>query len=197
MFNIPFFIISIFFVYLFNLQDAIAAKSVLVNPPVILKLVTGGTAEVSEFNFDYDQNDTPIIVYKDSSNTESFIDLTNIDNIAYFNDIVKESSLKYHDVAKLINNLSVVKKDTDKGCYTNSGYVFGTTEESFERGQQMAFNHDTLAFARLAAKGMVGVTKPGVKVFLEDVGIFSGKRKVRPEGAVSSIWISSDAINCK
>lgn len=86
---------------------------------------------------------------------------------------------------------------TGDDCYTKGGYIYAINKEYFSKAMDMQMNKDTLALAKLSQTGAIGISRPGVKVFRENISVWQDAVIVRPEGATASVWVSINAIKCK
>ena len=77
---------------------------------------------------------------------------------------------------------------------TTGSYMAGVTEEAFDKGMDYVVQKDHVALQKLMNAGLVFQLKPGVKVHVMKMKMFSGKVKIRPVGSVGEVWTAIEAV---
>lgn len=79
---------------------------------------------------------------------------------------------------------------------TKSGWFFAFTEEDFNEATSYISQGDKAAFD--ACMGVsVFPLKANIKVYIMKTKLFSGKMKIRPEGARGGVWVHIEAITVR
>ena len=83
-------------------------------------------------------------------------------------------------------------------CLTQSGFFAAMSETHFDALTRYLAQGDLDAAARLMAAHHPTIVrlKAGVPVFLEEMKIWSGKVRIRPQGQTVSVWTNREAIVC-
>jgi len=85
----------------------------------------------------------------------------------------------------------------EKACTTKKGgYFAAVSEEIFDEAMDYAVKKDPVALQSLFDTGNVFTLKPGAKVYVKSLGMFSGKVKIRPVGSTVWFWTVIEAFDC-
>jgi len=76
---------------------------------------------------------------------------------------------------------------------TQDGYIAATSEDLLDKAISYLGAKDTVALQKLMDTQMVFVLKAGMKVYITERGIFSGKIKIRPVGETFEVWTFREA----
>ena len=77
---------------------------------------------------------------------------------------------------------------------TKSGHLAAIYLDDLDRALSYRADGDIEAIKTLAASNRVFILKPGLKVFLVDVKMFSGVVKIRLQGMDFEVWTTLEAI---
>ena len=77
---------------------------------------------------------------------------------------------------------------------TKSGYLASVSEELLDKAIEYAVAKDNVALQKLMDSKMVFMLKGGLKVYIVDTKIFSGKVKIRPAGQTVEVWTLIEAV---
>lgn len=77
---------------------------------------------------------------------------------------------------------------------TNPGYLASFSEELLDKAVEYAVAKDDVAFQKLLDTKLVFPLKGGLRVYIVDTKIFSGKVKIRPVGETFELWTVIEAI---
>ena len=78
---------------------------------------------------------------------------------------------------------------------TNSGYLASTSEELLDKAIGYISVKDYAALQKLMDANLVFTLKGGLKVYIVDTKIFSGKVKIRPVGQTFEVWTLIEAVS--
>ncbi len=81
-------------------------------------------------------------------------------------------------------------------CYTQEGYIAAISEQYLDDVVRYSVDNDYKAIQSLLAKGVVVQMKKGVKVYLVDAHIFSGKVEFRVPGQTQVLWTVTEGLRC-
>lgn len=74
------------------------------------------------------------------------------------------------------------------------GYVIAVSKNLFDKATKMIYRKDYEAFQKMAATGLVGITKEGAEVYIENVHPFGGTAEVRLKGETEILWTNFEAV---
>lgn len=77
---------------------------------------------------------------------------------------------------------------------TKSGYLASVSEEILDKAIDYAVAKDHAALQKLMDTNLVFMLKGGLKVYIVDTKIFSGKVKIRPAGETVEVWTLIEAV---
>lgn len=77
---------------------------------------------------------------------------------------------------------------------TKSGYLASMSEELLDKAIDYAVAKDNLALQKIMDANLVFMLKGGLKVYIVDTKIFSGKVKIRPVGQTPEVWTVIEAV---
>lgn len=77
---------------------------------------------------------------------------------------------------------------------TKSGYWASVSEELLDKAMDYAVAKDYVAIQKLLNSKLVFELKAGLKVYVVDYQLFSGKVKIRPVGETIELWTVKEAI---
>jgi len=77
---------------------------------------------------------------------------------------------------------------------TKSGYLASVSEELLDKAIDYAVAKDHAALQKLMDTNLVFMLKGGLKVYIVDTKIFSGKVKIRPAGETVEVWTLIEAV---
>lgn len=78
---------------------------------------------------------------------------------------------------------------------TKSGYLASPSEQLLDKAIQYISVKDYVAVQKLLDTKMVIMLKGGLRVYVVDSKIFSGKIKIRPVGQTIEIWTVTEAVS--
>ncbi len=79
--------------------------------------------------------------------------------------------------------------------YTKENAIACTSKKFLDQAVTFAIQKDKVAFVRMMDGRRCTIVKPGIRVFLEDVSIFSDLMEVRPFGATTTLWMTRDGLD--
>jgi hypothetical protein len=77
---------------------------------------------------------------------------------------------------------------------TKSGYLASVSEKLLDKAVDYAVAKDYAALQKLMDTNLVFMLKGGLKVYIVDTKIFSGKVKIRPAGETVEVWTLIEAV---
>jgi hypothetical protein len=77
---------------------------------------------------------------------------------------------------------------------TKSGYLASVSEELLDKAIDYVVAKDQAALQKLMDSNLVFMLKGGVKVYIVDTKMFSGKVKIRPAGETVEVWTLIEAV---
>lgn len=77
---------------------------------------------------------------------------------------------------------------------TKSGYLASVSEEYLDKAIDYVVAKDHAALQKLMDANLVFMLKGGLRVYIVDTKIFSGKVKIRPAGETIEIWTLIEAV---
>lgn len=77
---------------------------------------------------------------------------------------------------------------------TKPGYLASVSEKLLDKAFEYAVAKDAAALQKLIDSKMVFVLKGGLRVYIVDIKMFSGKVKIRPAGQTVEVWTSIEAV---
>ena len=80
---------------------------------------------------------------------------------------------------------------------TKSGYLASTSEELLDKAIEYAVAKDYAALQKILDTQLVFMLKGGLRVYIVDTKIFSGKVKIRPVGETFEVWTLIEAVSNK
>ena len=80
---------------------------------------------------------------------------------------------------------------------TKSDYPMALSKSLLEKACRFLADNDPKAFFSLAKTGVIGLTKKGVRVYLEKVHLWDGFIEIRPVGETVVFWTLREAIQKK
>lgn len=80
---------------------------------------------------------------------------------------------------------------------TKSGYLASTSEELLDKAIEYAVAKDHAALQKILDTHLVFMLKGGLRVYIVDTKIFSGKVKIRPVGETFEVWTLIEAVSNK
>ncbi len=91
----------------------------------------------------------------------------------------------------VIGNNCVLAQDTRS---TISGYLASPDEKLLDKAIQYVAAKDHVALQKIMDTKLVFMLKGGLKVYIVDTKIFSGKVKIRPVGETIELWTAIEAV---
>lgn len=80
---------------------------------------------------------------------------------------------------------------------TKSGYLASISEELLDKAIEYVVANDHAALQKILETKLVFMLKGGLKVYIVDTKIFSGKVKIRPVGETVEVWTLIEAVSNK
>jgi hypothetical protein len=81
-------------------------------------------------------------------------------------------------------------------CSTNDGYIAAISEKYLDDVIRYSIDKDYAAVEKLLKAGVIVQMKKGVKVYLVDTHLLSGKVEFRIPGQTDVLWTVSEGIKC-
>jgi len=78
---------------------------------------------------------------------------------------------------------------------TKAGYLASVSEELLDKAISYAVAKDYVALQKLINSKLVFELKEGLKVYVVDTKLFSGKVKIRPVGETVEVWTVLEAVS--
>ncbi|MFZ2397451.1 MAG: hypothetical protein WAW31_02060 [Smithella sp.] len=91
----------------------------------------------------------------------------------------------------VIGNNYMFAQDTRR---TISGYLASSDEKLLDKAIQYVAAKDHVALQKIMDTNLVFMLKGGLKVYIVDTKIFSGKVKIRPVGETIELWTAIEAV---
>ncbi|MCB2190318.1 MAG: hypothetical protein KQI62_02060 [Deltaproteobacteria bacterium] len=79
--------------------------------------------------------------------------------------------------------------------YTKKNAIACTSKKYLDQAITYAVQKDKIAFVKMMDGRRCTIVKPGIKVFLKDVSMFSDMMEVRPAGSTSTLWMTRDGLD--
>lgn len=77
---------------------------------------------------------------------------------------------------------------------TKPGYLASVSEDMLDKAIDYAVAKDHAALQKLMDANLVFMLKGGLKVYIVDTKMFSGKVKIRPAGETLEVWTLFEAV---
>lgn len=97
----------------------------------------------------------------------------------------------------LIVTLAVAWPATaQRTCTTVNGHIAAINEKYLDQAIRYAVDKDAIALQKLIDAGVIVVMKAGIKVFVVETHVLSGKVEIRVSGQTDVLWTVTEGIKC-